>query len=118
MTKKLSLCFILCFALALLFGCGTMDVDKAKEKLKEDGYTIMDLNDFGLNLEADSVAGSFTVSKGLNSCRVVIFEEASDAKEFAEKLKESSSKLVVEIKRGAVIYDDNEDFVKEVKKAL
>lgn len=118
MTKKLSLCFILCFALALLFGCGTMDVDKAKEKLKEDGYIIMDLNDFGLNLEADTVAGSFTVSKGLNSCRVVIFEEASDAKEFAEKLKESSSKLVVEIKRGAVIYDDNEDFVKEVKKAL
>ena len=78
--------FVVLFAGIVLAGCTPANIDKAKAKMEEAGYTV---SAYQQAEDADGYVGSFlavkaSLTSGLNGMVAVLFETTEDAKEFAE----------------------------------
>lgn len=125
MLRKLSLCFVLFFALALLVGCGDFDLENAKSKLEEEGYTVVsiegDAAEQYVSVEDGKVVGALTATKSesfLNHTVVIIikYEEAKSAKAAAEKLDGDNAiiKYYTKVSKNALIMSTDEEALKAV----
>lgn len=117
--KKLFLMSTLFVAIAFLFGCG-FNLEKAKETLEEEGYTVLLVTEEDLaeyQEEDDTITGALTGQKLLNNVTILTFKAAKNAKEFAEEAKDNIlyKLYTIEVKGNAVIMATDDDIIEKLK---
>lgn len=118
--KKLFLMSTLFVAIAFLFGCG-FNLEKAKETLEEEGYTVFLVSEEDLaeyQEEDDTITGALTAQKGLTkNVTILTFKAAKNAKEFAEEAKDDIiyALYTIEVKGNAVIMATDQDVIEKLK---
>lgn len=88
--KKFICALLATIACLALFACTPSNVDKAKAKMEEAGYTVLATQDE----EAEGLVGAFNATKislsGAENLTAFLFDNKDDAKKFAEKLGEKA----------------------------
>ncbi len=128
MKKILALTFVLVLCLSVFVACG-LDVEKAEETLKEEGYTVLSISekDFEKYLddeeEVEKVASILVGMKGELSLTdadfemVVIFEykETADAKEAFKEADEEKEEGYAVFRSGKFVIAGTTEAVELVK---
>ena len=110
-SKILSLACLFAVSASFLAACKPTSVEKAKEKMKEEGYTVE-----AYEINEDGVKGGFIATKGtlldLDSMTAILFETKKDAKEYYEEVGGEDSKWIQE---GKWVFLGTEDAIEDFK---
>ena len=113
--------FCLCLA-----ACAPANLEKAQEKLKDAGYTIINVSEEAVP-GVDGSVGSISAAKGADTLMgnftgdgefilAVLFESASDAKEYYEEHKDEAEEDQVVKQDGKWVYAGTEGAVEAFTK--
>ncbi len=108
---KKFICMILAtLACLFLFACTPSSVEKAEDKMKKEGYTVLAYSD----KEADGLVGGFTATKAegildVDNITALLFKTKDDAKKFMEEIDDNSKA----IRDGKWVYWGTEDAIED-----
>lgn len=107
--KKI-LCAVLAAVSCLGFAaCVPGNVEKAEEKMKKEGYTVIAYED----KEAEGLVGGFNATKfegfSADNITALLFESSSDAKDFVAELGDNSKA----VQDGKWVYWGTEDAIED-----
>ena len=108
--KKI-ICAVLAALACLSFvACVPSNMDKAKDKMKKEGYLVLAYED----QEAEGLVGGFNATKtegilDIENITALLFESSKDAKKFVEELNDTS-KIIQD---GKWVYWGTEDAIED-----
>ena len=117
LTKILSFAFVVLFAGIVLAGCTPANIDKAKAKMEEAGYTVVA---YDQGKDAEGFVGGFmatniSLTSGVDAMVAILFETSADAKEFSETWTGNYEGKQV-FTEGKWVYTGSEDAIEAFKK--
>lgn len=105
--KKIICTILMALTCLCLFACTPSSVEKAKDKMKKEGYTVLAYSD----KEAEGLIGGLNATKmdglDVDNITALLFETTKDAKKFMAELADSSKA----IRDGKWVYWGTEDAI-------
>ena len=108
--KKIICAILTAIACLCLFACTPSNIEKAENKMKKEGYTVLAYSD----KEAEGLIGGFTATKAegilnVDNITALLFESKADAEKFMEEMGDASKA----IRDGKWVYWGTEDAIED-----
>ncbi|MBQ3234706.1 MAG: hypothetical protein IJA97_00935 [Clostridia bacterium] len=110
-TKILSALLLSVMAVFVLTACVPSNAEKAKTKMKEDGYTVAAYSVFLIDGAEEGITATDYDDGKLESVTAIWFESVDDAKEYYSNFEESDSELVK--RSGKCVYFGTADAIED-----